>query len=106
MFCAVAVGRPSRMWEMLLTKHCACSANAAESGRPEEGRQAERQPAEEGEEEHRDLHALPEAVLRLVDVAGTTSSGALPACQSQRRCAHQKPPMHGLEMSSGVSTAW
>ena len=33
--------------------------------------------------------------------------GAEPACHSQRRCDHQKPPTRGLEMSSGVSDfAW
>src|SRR6185312_16300169 len=33
--------------------------------------------------------------------------GAEPACQSQRRCDHQKPPTRGLETSSGVSDfAW
>src|ERR1043165_7470948 len=31
-------------------------------------------------------------------------SGTSPPCHNQRRCAHQKPPIQGLEMSSGVST--
>ena len=97
------------MWQMLLTKHCACSANVSRIG------PSQKNAARPNGSAGRRTRAATSGIWMRVHMryAGVSMSlqyfetGAAPACQSQRRCDHQKPPMRGLEMSSGVSDfAW
>ena len=61
--------RPARMWQMLLTKHCACSANTRRIGPIQKNAASPNGSAgEEREHDQRDLHARPHPVRRRVDV--------------------------------------
>ena len=117
-FFAVASPGPasSRMWQTLLTKHCACSANASRIGPSQKNAaRPNGSPQKNDSSDQRHLDARPDPVRRRVDVLAvlarsapsppaTASAGATtrsrrragwrcpPACRTSRGAAGGTPP--------------